>query len=161
MTSNIFGMKPENFCFIRMVTCFSLVVWLRWFYHHVQSILYLCLERWKCFLYYCVVFLCLHMIGYIMAIWQCSFVFAHYSTSLASLCKCIWRYFIYKIIVRYILSRVCQRLSQFSQWSFMIYMGLCVFGSPISLMIIVRIRVLYLNIIILMSKFHTHSPVIC
>ena len=35
-----------------------------------------------------------------------------------------------------------------SQLSFMQYMGLCVFSLPISLMIIVRIRVLYVIIII-------------
>ena len=39
---------------------------------------------------------------------------------------------------------VCVRLSQFSQLSFMQYMGLCVFSLPIYLMMIVRIGVLYL-----------------
>ena len=52
------------------------------------------------------------------------------------------------IFVMYILSNVCQRLSQFSQLSFMQYMELCVFSLTISLMMIVRISVLYLNIII-------------
>ena len=46
------------------------------------------------------------------------------------------------------LSSVCLRLSQFFQLSFIQYMGLCVFSLPIYLMMIVRIRVLYLIIII-------------
>ena len=46
------------------------------------------------------------------------------------------------------LSSVCQTLSQFSQPSFMQYMGLCVFSFSISLLMIVKIRVLYLIIII-------------
>ena len=45
-------------------------------------------------------------------------------------------------------SGVCLRLSQFSQLSFIEYMGLCVFSLPISLMMAVRICVLYLTIII-------------
>ena len=46
-----------------------------------------------------------------------------------------------------IFCRVCPRLNQFSQLSVMQYMGLCVFGLSISLMMIVRIRLLCLNII--------------
>ena len=54
-----------------------------------------------------------------------------------------------KILVRYILWSVCLRLSQFSQLSFMQYIGLCVFSLPISLiMMFVRISVLYLIVII-------------
>ena len=52
------------------------------------------------------------------------------------------------LLVRYILSQVGLRLSQFSQLSFMGQMGLCVFSLPIALMMIVRIHVLYLIIII-------------
>ena len=58
-----------------------------------------------------------------------------------------WRYRTSKMPVRYILSRVCLRLSQFSQLSFMQYMGLCWFGLPIYIIMIVRIRALYLIII--------------
>ena len=43
---------------------------------------------------------------------------------------------------------VCLRLSQFAQLYFMQYMGLCVSSLPVSLMMIVRICVLYLIIII-------------
>ena len=68
--------------------------------------------------------------------------------ALSPLCRRIWRYWTSKITVRYIMSIVCLRLSQFSQLSFMQYMGLCVFSQPISRVMIMRIRVLYLIIII-------------
>ena len=42
-----------------------------------------------------------------------------------------------KILIVYILSSVCLRLIQFFQLSVMQYMGLCVFGLPISVMMIV------------------------
>ena len=74
--------------------------------------------------------------------------FAHYTTSLSSLCNHIWRYLNSKMLVGSILSSVCLRLSQFSQLSFMLYMGLCVFSLPIYRMIIVKICVLYLVVII-------------
>ena len=74
-----------------------------------------------------------------------------------------------KMLVKYILSSVCLRLSQFSQLSFIQYMGLCVFSLPIYLMMIVRIRVLYFIIIIIKSEvwsiFHClwwgHETVVC
>ena len=52
------------------------------------------------------------------------------------------------LLFRYTLSSVCLRLSRFSQLSYMQYMGLRVFGLPIYLMMIARIRVLHLDIII-------------
>ena len=52
------------------------------------------------------------------------------------------------LLVGYILSSVCLRLSQFPRLPCMQYIGLCVFSLPINLMMIVRIRVLYLIIII-------------
>ena len=48
----------------------------------------------------------------------------------------------------YYVSSVCLISSQFLQVSFMHYMGMCVFSSPICLMMIVIICVLYLIIII-------------
>ena len=104
---------------------------------------------WFCFFYYCAVLWCVQIIKYIMAWWSNSF--AHYvtsSSSSSSLCRCIWRYWTYKMFVSYILLIVCLRLSQFSQLSFIQYMGLCVFSLPIYLMMIVRIYVLYLIIVI-------------
>ena len=52
----------------------------------------------------------------------------------------------------YSVSSVCLRLGQFSQLSFMQYMGLCVFSFPIFLMMIVRIPVLDPIIIIMKSE---------
>ena len=73
---------------------------------------------------------------------------AYYTTSLSLLCICVWMHWIFKMLIRYILSSVCLILSQFSQLSFMIYMGLCVFSLPISLMMILRIWIFYLILII-------------
>ena len=68
-------------------------------------------------------------------------VFANQITLLSSLCRPICQ----------VLSRVCVlRFSQFSQLSFMQYMGLCLLSSPIPL-VIVRICILYLIIIIIKS----------
>ena len=55
--------------------------------------------------------------------------------------------FIYSNRGSWVLLSVCPILGQFSQLSVMQYMGLCVFSLPIYLMMIVRIRVLYLIII--------------
>ena len=71
-----------------------------------------------------------------------------YNASLLSLCRRIWSYWTSKMLVRYILSSVCLRLSQFSQLSFIQHIGLCVFSLPIDLLMMVRIRILYLVIII-------------
>ena len=67
-------------------------------------------------------------------------LFVHYTISLASLCKLIWRHGTYKMHVRYILSSVWVKLSIFSQLSIIQYMGLCDFSLPISL---VRVEIMY------------------
>ena len=97
--------------------------------------------------YYRAVLLCAQIIGCIMALFVCLYItLLHY---LIVIMGSIWRYWnSNKILVRYFLSSVCLRLSQFFQSSFMQYMELCVFSLPISLMMIVRIGVLYHNIII-------------
>ena len=81
--------------------------------------------------------------------------FAHFSTSLSSLYRRIWKYWTSKILVSYILSSVCLRSSQCSQLSCMQYMRLCVFSWPIPLVMIVRICVLY-RIIIIKLKLWTN-----
>ena len=78
----------------------------------------------------------LKMIGYIMACRSC--LFADYTISLSSLSRLIWRHWKTKMLVRFMLPSVCLRLSQFSQLSFIQYMGLCVFSLPNSLVMIVR-----------------------
>ena len=64
--------------------------------------------------------------------------------------KLIWRHWIYKMPVRYILSSVWVRLrlSIFSPLSIIQYVGLYVFSLPISLVMIERIYILCLIIII-------------
>ena len=61
------------------------------------------------------------------------------------------------LLVKYILSSVCIRLSQLSQLTFVQYMAPCVFSLPISLVMIARIQVLYL-IIISKSEVWTTCP---
>ena len=68
--------------------------------------------------------------------------FVHYTISLSSLCKLIWRHWTYKMPVRYVLSSVWVRLSIFSQLSIIQYMGLCVFSLSISLAMIELIYIL-------------------
>ena len=75
-------------------------------------------------------------------------LFVQCTNSLSSLYKHIWRYWAYKMPVRYILSSVWVRLSIFSQFSFIQYVGLCVFSLPISLVMIGKIYILCLIIII-------------
>ena len=69
--------------------------------------------------------------------------FAHYRISLSLLCRLVWRHRIYQVLVRHILSSGCL---WFFQLYLMVYMGLCIFRLPISLVIILKICVL--NIII-------------
>ena len=65
-------------------------------------------------------------------------LFADYTISLSSLCRPIWRHWTTKMLVRYMLPSVYLRLRQFSQLSFVQYMGLCVFSLPNSPVMIVR-----------------------
>ena len=79
-------------------------------------------------------------------------LFVHYTISLSSLCKIIWRHWTYKMPVRYILSSVWVRLSTSSQLSIVQsiiqYVGLCVFSLPTPLVMIERVYILCLIIII-------------
>ena len=74
--------------------------------------------------------------------------FIHYTISLSSLCKLIWRHWTYKMPARYLLSSVWVRLSIYSHLSIIQFMGLCDFSLPISLVMIERIHMLCLIIII-------------
>ena len=60
----------------------------------------------------------------------------------------IWRYWTYKMPVRYNLSSVWVRLSIFSQLSIIQYVGLCVFSLPISFVMIERVYIFCLIITI-------------
>ena len=85
------------------------------------------------------------MIIYDMCKWSDTFwpvgrvrLFADYTISLSTLCRLIWRHWTTKMLVRYMMPSVCQRFRQFSQLSFIQYMGLCVFSLPNSPVMIVR-----------------------
>ena len=111
----------------------AVAVWLRLLYHHMLLVSYIFRESPV-----------VQMIKCIIARWLYLFMsILHYFIMIT-----MQTYMISKIFVRYILSSVCLRLSRFSQLSCMQYMGLYVFVLIISLMMIVRIRVRYLDIII-------------
>ena len=99
-----------------------------------------------CFHYYCAVY---DECKYSDTFWLVyrTRLFVHYTISLASLCKLIWRHWTCKMPVRYILSSVEVRWSIISPLS-IIYVGLYVFSLPISLVVIERIYMPCLIIII-------------
>ena len=68
-----------------------------------------------------------------------------------SLCKFIWRHWIYRMHIRYILSSVLVRLSIFSQLSIIQYLGLCDFSLPFTL---VMNGIISLSLYIYMSYYH-------
>ena len=74
-------------------------------------------------------------------------LFADYTISLSSLCTLTWRHWTTKMLVRYMLPSVCLRLRQFSQLSFIQYMGLCVSSLPNFPVMIVRMCTLSIIII--------------
>ena len=100
-----------------------------------------------CFHYYCAVY---DECKYLDTFWLAdrTRLFVQYTISLSSLCKPICRHWTYKMPVRYILSSVWVRLSIFSPVSIIQYLGLYVFSSPISVVMIERIYILCLIIII-------------
>ena len=72
--------------------------------------------------------------------------------------RCVCFKFMVWYIFKYILSSMYLIFIQFSQLPFMQYIGLCVFSLPISLLLIMRMRVLYLFIIV-KSEFIGHCRV--
>ena len=63
---------------------------------------------------------------------DCIHLFAYYTIPLLSSWRITWGHWSYKMLVRYILLSVYIRLSLFSQYYLMEYMGLCVISLPIS-----------------------------
>ena len=86
----------------------------------------------------------------ILACYSCHHLHLH--VPLSSLNRPIWRHWTFKMLVLYILWSVSLRLSQFSQLSFIQYLGLCVFSIPNSHMMIVRMHAAWCIIIISKSK---------
>ena len=128
---------------------FSVVVCLRCLLHHILSLIaYTFREKTViCFHYYWAVY---DECKYSDAFWLAdrTRLFVQYTISLSSLCKLIWRHWIHKMLVRYILSSVWVRSSIFSPLSIIQYVGLYVFSLPISVVMIERIYILCLIIII-------------
>ena len=100
-----------------------------------------------CFNYWCSVY---GICKWLDTLWPTGHVrlFANYTISLSSLCRLIWRHWTNKMLVRYMLPNVCLRLRQFSQLSFVQYMGLRVFSLPNSPVMLVRMCTL--------SYYHHH-----
>ena len=115
--------------------------------YSVTYYIYVSGKPWICFHYYCAVY---DECKYWNTIWlaDCTHLFVQYTISLSSLCKLIWRHWICKMPVRYILLSVWVRLSIFSPLSIIRYVGLYVFSLPISLAMIERIHIRCLIIII-------------
>ena len=100
-----------------------------------------------CFHYYCAVYdECKYSVTFWLA--DRTRLFVQYTIWLSSLCKLIWRHWIYKMPVRYILLSVWVRLSILSPLSVIQYVGLYVFSLPIPVVTIERIYTLCLIIII-------------
>ena len=70
------------------IVTFSMFVCLRWLYYHMLSVSYIYIyiypRKAGLFLYHCAVLWCVQIIEYVE--------FAHYTTSLSSLCRCILKY---------------------------------------------------------------------
>ena len=129
---------------------FSVVVCLRCLSHHIISLIAYTLRENRDFVfhYYCADF---DECKYSYTFWLADRfrLLAHHTISLSSLCKLIWGHWTYEMPVRCILSSVWVRLSIFSQLFIIQYMGLCVFSSPVSLMMI--------EIIYTLSYYHHHQ----
>ena len=69
-----------------------------------------------------------------------------YTISLSSLCRFVWRHWIYKNACRYTLSSMCLRLSPFSE--LFVLQCMCVFSFRISLLVIIGLFVPHRIIII-------------
>ena len=136
---------------IHLSHCYHIFPWLcAWYVCYIIFVAYYIYIPGKpgfCFHYYCAVYDEFKLSD---TFWFTDRIrlFVQCTNSLSSLYKHIWRYWAYKMPVRYILSSVWVRLSIFSQFSFIQYVGLCVFSWPISLVMIGKIYILCLIIII-------------
>ena len=127
--------KPyfQPFCSVKYrnqanTTYFSVVVCLRCLLHYILSLIAYTFRKNRDFAF-------ITIVQFMMSS-NIIRLFVHNTISLSSLCKLIWRHWTYKMPVRYILSSVWVRLSIFSPFSIIQYMGPCVFSLPISLVMI-------------------------
>ena len=119
---------------------------LRWLCQHRLAVSFISQESWVlCLLLLCSLMMCTNNqilydpIVILVCLHITSSHYHHYADLSEGIgfLKCLPGTFCLKCV---------SKISQFSQLSFMQYMGLCVFSLPISLMMIVRIHVLYLII---------------
>ena len=137
----------SNVSTFSIVVTISGVVCLSWLYHHILSVVsYLSREIWVLFpIPLCSLWL-VRTIGYIMA-WRSRPLFAYCGISYLSLWCLIRKQWTNKMLVRYILPGVSKIKHILSCICCAIY-GVCVFSSPISLLMVVKIFILHFMIII-------------
>ena len=113
---------------------------------YTHTHIYIYRESWVLFLVFVSVLWCAQIIEYIMVRWSYTFVCISHIIIIMQTYLKVLNFWNALHVFRYILLSVCLRLNQFSQSSFMQYMGPCVLSLPIFLMVILRICVLYLMI---------------
>ena len=128
---------------------FSLVVCLRCLLHHILSLIVYKFRDNREFVFINIVQFMMSANSRIRFGLQIVFVCLNITPSHYHHCaNFIWRHWTYKMPVRYNLSSVWVRLSISSQLSIIQYVGLCVFKSPISFVMIERMYLLCLITII-------------
>ena len=128
---------------------FSMVVCLRCLLHHIVSLIVYTFRENRHFVFISIVQFMLSENNRIRFGLQIVFVCLYITPSHYHHCaNFIWRYWAYKMPVRYTLSSVWVTLSIFSQWSNKQYVGLCVLSLPISF---VMIEIIYIYSVLLSS----------
>ena len=148
---------------------FSVVVCLRCLLHHILSLIVYTFRDNREFVFISIVQFMISANSRIRFGLQIVFVCLYITPSHYHHCaNFIWRHWTYKMPVRYNLLSVWVRLSILSQLSIIQYVGLCVFKSPFSFVMIETIYVLCL-IIIIKSEVRTithclglgHETMVC
>ena len=128
---------------------FSVVVCQRCLLHHILSLIVYTFRENREFVFISIVQFMMSANSRIRFGLQIAFVSLYITSSHYHHCaNFIWRYWTYKMPVRY-LSSVWVRLSIFSQLSIIQYVGLCVFSLPISF---VMIEIIYIYFVLLSSS---------
>ena len=113
---------------------FFVVVWLRCLLHHILIVIAYTFRENRDFVFIIIVRFMMRANSRIrFGLTDRVRLFVPYTISLSSLCKLIWRHWLYKLPVRYVLSSVWVGLSMFSQLSTLQYMALYVFVCPFPL----------------------------
>ena len=133
-----------------LLSYFSVVVCLRCLFHHIQLLVAYTFRENREFVFIIIVQFMMSANSRIR-FWLEDRVrlFVHYTISLSSLCKFIWRHWTYKMLVRYILSSVLSILQ---------YVGLCVFSLLISL---VMIEIIYIRCLVIIIKSEMWTITYC